>query len=86
MMSPVFLEDPPQREGIVAEAIRSMARELRAHEQARTAGIDAVLDRALTGLSGPSGRRPTAREVAAMAGVSVEDVLDAHLATPPRTR
>ena len=66
-------------EGLLAEAIRQMARELRAYDAARTAGMDEVLDRTIQYLFNRLGRWPTAAETAEAAGVCVEDVVEERL-------
>jgi len=72
------LDEPrvPQRDGLVAEAIRQMARDLREYESSRVADMHEVLDRTTEYLANHLGRCPTAAEVAEAGGVSVEDVLD----------
>jgi hypothetical protein len=66
-------------DGLLAEAIRQMARELREYDVKRTAGIDEVLDRTIQYLFNRFGRWPTAAEAAEAAGVCVEDVVDDRL-------
>jgi len=72
------LDEPrvPPRDGLVAEAIRQMARDLREYESSRVADMHEVLDRTTEYLANHLGRCPTAAEVAEAGGVSVEDVLD----------
>ena len=69
----------PPRDGLVAEAIRQMARELRDYDADRVSGIDETLDRTITWLANHLGRCPTAREVAAAAGLTTEEVVVARL-------
>jgi hypothetical protein len=70
-------------EGLLAEAIRSMARELHEHDAYRRNGMDEVLDRTVQYLFNRLGRWPTAAEAAAAAGVSVEDVVEERLRGRP---
>jgi DNA-directed RNA polymerase specialized sigma subunit len=62
--------------GLLAEALRTMARDLRDHERQRAAEMGEVLDRTIEFLANRSGRCPTVQEVAIAAGVTVEEVLD----------
>ena len=73
---------PDRHRGHLAEALRSMARELREHERTRAAEMGELLDRTIEFLANRTGRCPTAREIAAAAGVTVEEVLDGLAATP----
>jgi hypothetical protein len=66
----------PSRDGLVAAAIRQMARDLREHERARAGDVAEVLDRTTTYLRNRLGRCPTPDEVATAGGIDVEDVLD----------
>ena len=66
----------PSRNGLVAAAIRQMARDLREHERARTGDVAEILDRTTTYLRNRLGRSPTPEEVAETGGIDVEDVLD----------
>jgi len=66
-------------DGLLAEAIRQMARELREYDAQRRAGMDEVLDRTVQYLFNHLGRWPTAGETAQAAGVRVEDVVDDRL-------
>jgi DNA-directed RNA polymerase specialized sigma subunit len=84
------VQDPPtpllstrlgsDRSGLVAEAIRQMARDLERHERARRSGREAAVRRAFAKLAAGRDEAPTARELAQAAGVSVEDVLEERLA------
>jgi hypothetical protein len=84
------LQDPPtpllstrigsHRDGLVAEAIRQMARDLERHERARRPAREAAVRRAFVKLAASRDEAPTARELALTAGVSVEDVLEERLA------
>jgi DNA-directed RNA polymerase specialized sigma subunit len=67
---------PRPHGGVVAEAIRQMARDLRAYDQARVGDVDEALDRTVEWLANRLGRCPTAAEAARAAGLDVEDVLD----------
>jgi hypothetical protein len=69
----------PSPDDLVAEAIRQMARELGEYDAERVARIDETLDRIIDGLAGQLGRCPTAYEVAAVAGVTMEEVVDARM-------
>ena len=64
------------RDALVAEAIRQMARDLRAYEASRVADMSEVLDRTTEYLANHLGRCPTAGEVAEAGGLTVEEVLD----------
>ena len=86
-MQLVSLQDPPldvrlaesvaaHRHGLLAEAIRHMARELHEYERTRVSDAGEVLDRSREWLENRLGRCPTAGEVAFAAGLSVEIVLD----------
>jgi hypothetical protein len=66
-------------DGLLAEAIRQMARELREYDAQRRAGMDEVLDRTVQYLFNHLGRWPTAGETAQAAGVCVEDVVEDRL-------
>jgi hypothetical protein len=66
----------PSRDGLVAAAIRQMARDLREHERRRSADVAEVVERTTTYLANRLGRSPTPGEVARNAGHDVEDVLD----------
>lgn len=66
-------------DGLLAEAIRQMARELRAYDEQRRIGMDEVLDRTVQYLFNRLGRWPTAAEAAEAAGVCVEDVVEDRL-------
>ena len=68
------------RNEVVEATIREMARDLRDHEEQRVAAAAATLDATIAWLEAQLGHSPTARTVAAAAGISVEDVLDARLA------
>jgi hypothetical protein len=71
------------RNGIVAEAIRQMARDLREYERERLGDIDVAVERTVVRLTTARGRHPTAAETAASAGIDVEDVLEAWLRRDP---
>jgi len=64
------------RHGLLAEAIRQMARELHEYERRRVSHADETLARTTEWLENRLGRCPTAREAAFAAGMSVEAVLD----------
>ena len=66
----------PDRDTLVAAAIRQMARDLSAHEAANRPVASRVLDRAAPRLRSRLGRSPTPREIAIAVGIDVEDVLD----------
>ena len=66
-------------DGLLAEAIRQMARELREYDAQRTAGMEETLDRTVQWLFNRHGRWPTAAEAAEAAGVCIEDVVDDRL-------
>jgi hypothetical protein len=70
---------PEPRQGIVAEAIRQMARDLREYERERLGDIDEAVERTVVWLTNRLGRYPTANEAADAAGLDVEDVLEAWL-------
>ena len=72
-----------ERDGLVAEAIRQMARELREYDAERRAGIDEVLDRTIPYLFNRLGRWPTAAEAADAAGLTVEEVVEERLRGRP---
>ena len=69
----------PSGGDLVAEAIRQMARELRDYDADRMAGIEETLDGTIASLANRLGRWPTAREVAAVVGVTMEEVVDARM-------
>ena len=86
-MKLVTLQDPPldvrlaesvaaHHDGLLAEAIRHMARELHEYERTRVSDADEVLERTTEWLRNRLGRCPTAGEAAFAAGMSVEAVLD----------
>lgn len=70
---------PQPRHGIVAEAIRQMARDLRDYERERLGDLDEAVDRTVVFLTNHLGRLPTPAETADAAGIEVEDVLEAWL-------
>ncbi len=72
-----------EREGLVAEAIRHMACELREYDAQRKEGTVEVLERTVRYLFNHLGRWPTAREAADAAGLTVEEVVDARLRGRP---
>jgi DNA-directed RNA polymerase specialized sigma subunit len=74
---------PEPRNGLVAEAIRQMARDLREYDRRRLGDVDEVLARSIVALANRLGRQPTARETADAAGLDVEDVIDARLRRLP---
>ena len=91
----VTLQDPPldvrlaetvaaHHDGLLAEAIREMARQLHEYERTRVSDAGEVLDRTTEWLSNRLGRCPTANEAAFAADLSVETVLDVLEARRPR--
>ena len=85
LISSVQPEPRHGRHGLVAEAIRQMARDLRDYERERVGDVEETLDRTIVALTNRLGRSPTAAEVADAAGLEVEDVIDARLRRMPST-
>jgi DNA-directed RNA polymerase specialized sigma subunit len=70
---------PEPRHGIVAEAIRQMARDLREYERERLGDVDEAVQRTVLALTNRLGRFPTAAEAADAAGLDIEDVVEAWI-------
>ena len=75
----MLIESLHPRDGVVAAAIRQMARDLRDYERERLGDVDTVVEHAVMRLTTSLGRHPTASEAAATAGLDVEDVLEAWM-------